>query len=145
IEFPAMKAYDLALLGLVAGIQGDCNRGRVWCELSLQIPSTAFAAVLGDWGLSVNCCGLGEFKSARRAMQDAFALALRHSYDAMLTWLLPVASLLLAHSGQPEQAAEVLGLASSHPLSPIGWSRAWPLIIALHNDLPGRLGTAGFD
>ena len=145
IEFPAMKAYDLALLGLVASMKEEYTRGRVWCEASRQTPSTAFAGVLAHWGLAIACCGLREFESASHAMQEAFALALRHSYDAMLTWLLPVAALHYAHSGDPEQAVAYLGLAHSHPLSPAGWRSAWPLLTALHDDLAGLLGTEAFD
>jgi ATP/maltotriose-dependent transcriptional regulator MalT len=61
-----------------------------------------------------------------------------------MTNSLPVAALVVAKSGQPERAAQILSLAHHHPASQIGWLRHWPSGAAMRAELEGTLGKAAF-
>ena len=137
-NYAPVLTYGTALFSLWAGLTGDAGLSRQYGHESLALPrKDPFILMLANWGLSISHCHLQQYAAARQYLQEAFNQVHTFGSQAMKTWLLPVAAVILAGEGQKERAVELLALASTHPLSPIGWMKQWPLL----NALQARLAT----
>ncbi len=85
--------------------------------------------------------GLGNFDRARE--RACWALAEERSQGIQL-WGLPVFALLVAHDGDLQRAAELLGLIFTHPSTPMGWFENWPMLIDLRAQLAEQLGAEAY-
>ena len=65
-------------------------------------------------------------------------------FPHMITWLMPVAAILLERAGQAVTATELLALSFHHPQSASGWLKKWPLITSLCSSLAQALGEGGY-
>jgi hypothetical protein len=93
-------------------------------------------------GDAIAACGRGDYLSAREHNQEA--LKMPWLTKALMTWYMPVSSVILAHEGEKERAAEIVGLVLTHPLSPSGWIEKWPLFSHLRADLELELGSEAY-
>lgn len=82
--------------------------------------------------MAMTACGLGNFEKASEYARSALK---NEPQTGIRLWILPVFALLLAHDGDFESAAELLGLIFTHPSSATGWLEKWSLI----NDLRVRI------
>ena len=57
---------------------------------------------------------------------------------------IPIAAILAARNGQPQWAAELIGLAFAGPNEWVGWLDKWMLLIETHQQLEVQLGTEAF-
>jgi hypothetical protein len=89
-------------------------------------------------------CGCGDYETARSANLTILRVTYRMRTIARMMWALPTTCLILAHDGQTEQAAALLGLLDNHPASTKGWMNNWPLIAQLRADLETQLGAADY-
>lgn len=86
--------------------------------------------------------GLGNFDRARERACWAMAEELS---QGIRMWNMPIFALLLAHDGDIQRAAELLGLIFTHPASPLGWFENWPLLTDLRTQLAQQLGTEAYE
>jgi predicted ATPase len=143
IKYPVAVSRALAVLSLEAGITGDYLLGKKLAEESLAIPSDdVLGVIFANWSLAVASFGLQA--ASWRYVRAALARAGSFPAPAMMTWLLPVAAVNLAHEGQKERAAQLLALSYAHPLSPKGWMEAWPSLQKLRAELERDLGKEAF-
>ncbi|MCZ7546440.1 MAG: hypothetical protein M5R40_24235 [Anaerolineae bacterium] len=93
--------------------------------------------------VSLAACGLGDFDAARNHIRTGLRImSMDLQLAGTLTICLPTLALILAHEGRRVRAAEVLSLAFSHPVGPVGWMEQWPLLTRLRADLEAELGPA---
>jgi hypothetical protein len=147
---PVEEAFALAVLGVLAGMEEDYERGRQLCEASRSLSrqeapdQDPITLVFGYLGLAVVACGLGEYGQAQRAITVALQEANGLESSAFVTLCLPVAAILLAHEAEPEQAAELLNLALAYPASAPTWMEKWPMLVRLREDLEEELGPGAY-
>lgn len=85
--------------------------------------------------------GLGNFDKALE--QARWAMAEERSQGIQL-WNMPIFALLMAHEGDLQGAAQLLGLSFTHPASPIGWFEKWPMLNKLRTELAEQLGAEAY-
>jgi serine/threonine protein kinase/predicted ATPase/DNA-binding SARP family transcriptional activator len=142
LNYEVAIAYALAISSIMNGTEPEkCAEARQQAEESLAMPvNNGLGIILARWGLVIALCGLDNDEAAWRALQAAIRQARDFKSQAILTWLLPVAALLLARQQQKERAVELLALAAAHPLSPSGWQAQWPSLVEMRTTLEQELG-----
>jgi tetratricopeptide (TPR) repeat protein len=140
ILFPLSEAYGLAVLSLCASLKSDPELGHRLAAESLALDTNLFGEFLVHWALATAHIGLGQMEEAWSQIQVTLAISYRKGWSGNMTWLLPLASLVLAHNEQPERAAELLGLYFNHPLRPLGWAEEWALLDQWQARLQDSLG-----
>ncbi|GAB4515064.1 MAG: hypothetical protein OHK0046_18020 [Anaerolineae bacterium] len=147
---PPEEASALALLGIMAGIEEDYQRGYQLSRAGLDLihsyhQQDPITLSLCHLGLAVSGCGLSYYDTAATSI----LAALRHTNQlrvmAFTTLCLPIVSIILAHTVEMEMAVQVLSLAFSHPVSTAIWMQRWPMLRQLQDDLRLELGNAAFD
>jgi predicted ATPase/DNA-binding CsgD family transcriptional regulator len=98
--------------------------------------------VSGYWGRGLADCGLGRF-NALRAHYPSLVWE-RRDDPAAGTVCLSLEAAVLAHEGEHNRAAALLGLAFNQPPEVTGWLRRWPLIARLRQHLRDELGEDNF-
>jgi LuxR family maltose regulon positive regulatory protein len=73
---------------------------------------------------------------------DGLRLAKSTESTAILMWLLPVTAVILYRQGKVDQAARLLTLISTHPLSQAGWMKKWMLLGEIQAELEQELEAA---
>jgi predicted ATPase/DNA-binding SARP family transcriptional activator/Tfp pilus assembly protein PilF len=142
IAFSNSLAYGLAVSSLLASLQGDYEHGLILASESLNLLANKLGEFQGHWAKAVAHAGLEQARQAWEQSLAAIEIGLRWRLDATTTWVLPSAGITLAQVGQPQRAAEILGLYFNHPLRPSGWAEKWSLL----NDWQTRLeDTLGVD
>jgi tetratricopeptide (TPR) repeat protein len=131
----------LAILSVAAGNYEQALQLALQSEGRTSIPD---GIVLADWALAMVYAGLDQLDKARRHLCQAFASTLFYGWPGAMTWLLPVAVVLLAKAGQRERAVEVAALSSSHELSPQGWKERWELYGQVNDKLARELDPATY-
>ena len=132
------KTMVYTVLGLLAALEEDYAQCWKLCERAdlsrgLRLPTT-------QTGLALAACGLEDYPSARHYFLIAHKEALKEHWPVTIANQLPVAAILLAHDGKPQQAAELLGLALNHPASAKVWMEQLPLLRRLRTKLKNELG-----
>ena len=145
INRPLGQSFILGLLSWIACVQSDYHETQHLCE-QYELASRSEEEYIKYLPLSVADYGLKNLDSAR----NHFYLALqrvqgRKADTGAKTWHLPVAALLIAHDGQLQYAAEILGLAFTHERSATGWLEKWALISQLRENLRQELGQDAYD
>ena len=136
-------AYAEARVGLHESTSGNYMEGRQLGEKSAKNPANhGLGLVLANWGLAVACCGLQVENAAWKAIWEGVRHAQDEESTAMVLWLLPVMAVLLHRQGKSDTAADLLALASSHPLSPTGWMGRWDLLRKTRNELNQEIQNA---
>ncbi|HLW02545.1 MAG TPA: LuxR C-terminal-related transcriptional regulator [Ktedonobacterales bacterium] len=95
-----------------------------------------------QWGLALANCGLGDHAAARQAYAEIFSKQQDGPGSAIVC--LAIEAVARAHQGQPEDAAELLGLAFQRPAWVNGWLHHWPLLTRLRADLCRQLGEEAY-
>lgn len=139
------KTWALTTLGLIACIEEKYREARQLCDQSQALAVRRSSLLFVDWGLSMAACGLAEYDVARKHQYRALQYASATHAIGLMTWCLPVSTILLAHEEQIEWAVTVLGLAFTHPASAIGWMGKWPLLTRLRVELEAELGTEAYE
>ncbi len=121
------------VLSLLASM--DENYAQSWqlCEQAIQWSRVVTG--FSHEGFAIAACGLGEYVTAKEHFLIALKMDAPIHHLLGLTFLLPVAAILLTREGQQEQAVEVLGLAFHHPASAKVWMKQWPLLNRLLDEL----------
>jgi predicted ATPase len=146
LNYEVAIAYALAISSLLTAIEpGLCEAARHQAEESLAMPvNNGLGVILAHWGLCLAHSGLGNDLEARHALQTTLRHARDVKSEAVMSWLLPVAALLLAWAQQKQEAVELIALAAAHPLSPTGWQGRWPLLQEMRVGLEAELGPERF-
>jgi predicted ATPase len=131
----------LALLSVTAGNYERALRLALQSEGRTSIPDRI---VLADWALAMVYTGLDQLDKAMRHLCQAFDSALFYGWPGAMTWLLPVAVVLLSKAGQRERAVEMAALSSSHELSSQGWKDLWELYGQVNDELARELDPATY-
>lgn len=144
INRPMDIGFTLALRGLHACLGGDYATGKAFAEESLTMSGRHFGLIMPSWALAIANCGLAQNDAAWQNAVRAIETASQAGFVAMFTWPLPVMAIVRARAGQKEEAVELLALAQTHPMSPIGWQKAWPLLAETRHYLEAALGAETF-
>jgi predicted ATPase/DNA-binding CsgD family transcriptional regulator len=133
------KGLALIVLGLVACVTEAYARGK---QLGEECRLTASLPVRIVWAhqvLSVASCGLGEYAAAR----GYFEVIVKHltvcRFPYLIKTSLPIAALIRAQEGEPEQAVEWLALAFTSLPNMSGWMEQWPLLTRWRTELEAKL------
>jgi predicted ATPase/DNA-binding CsgD family transcriptional regulator len=142
---PIVKGAALLLQGWVAGLESDyitslqlCTAGQELIAKDSADPRIPFLAHLGLALIAHG--GLGDHQSVRRHGQALLETAVPTRQIAAILSMLPLAAVVLARDGQPEEAVELLALAFTHPTGITGWMDRWSLLTDLRRDLEADLG-----
>ncbi|MBC7871274.1 MAG: AAA family ATPase [Chitinophagaceae bacterium] len=139
------KAFALAALGILAGIDEDYEGCRQLCEASqARLKSDTISVIFSSIGLAIASCGLEDYASAKRHILAALKLVATLRIPAFILLCLPVISVVLAYEAEVERAVELTGLAFTHPTSTLGWMEKWPLLQRLNEDLRAELGVEDY-
>ena len=147
LDFIRVKSGPHLFLGLFAIFKGDYQNGQDKL-VDIHARPRGFSWVdvpLAAWGLAMVHTALGEYEVAQGWLLALLQHGLSMRSNMLLTLALPVAALILAHNGDKQRAAELLGLAFNHPKSATGWMAQWPLLTRLRADLEAELGAAACD
>jgi len=143
INFPLARSTAQAAYRLCASISEGQLLAANGDDKSLPRPGTSLFVVIVHWANALRACGKDE-EAAWEELKTALQCAHDSGYPALATWLLPVAAVLLARKGHPRRATELLALASSHPLSTMGWTDHWAALTEVRARLQEALGSDGF-
>jgi predicted ATPase/DNA-binding CsgD family transcriptional regulator len=94
------------------------------------------------WGEAIVNCGLGHYDAARQCYPSLFIE--RYDDPAPATVCLALEAVIRAQEGEPETAAELLGLAFQQPIWASGWLHCWPLLTRLCAQLAEQLGKEAY-
>ncbi len=136
------EGFAKIVLAHVSCVEGNYHEAQRLAEeaLSLVKPHPVRERFIARV-LAMTACGVGDFKAAseqaRSALKDEPQTGIR-------LWILPVFALLLAHDGDFEAAAELLGLIFTHPASATGWLEKWSLMNDLRMQLAQELGVEAY-
>ncbi len=141
----AEKAFALGLLGVLAGIDTDYERCRQLCEAGQALSQDdIITAIVSHLGLSIACCGVDDYGSAKHYIRAALTQAIALRIPAFCLLCLPVIALVAASEEKLETAVELMALAFTHPDSTLDWIKKWPLISQIEADLQAELGSAEY-
>lgn len=133
-------ALSTAAMGLVESVTGGYEAAKKRAQESLHADErNPWAIFQANFVLAIACCGLGEDAAAWQYIHTIFAKMVRPMPETLVLWPLPVAAILLARQNQKEQAVELLAMGLTHPLSPTGWQKKWPLLTELRTTLENDL------
>jgi len=119
---PSFRAgFALTLLGCVALTEGKSDEAHRLLEESITIyraigPRSGAGFGWSEAVLGYAACEQGDYGQAYRHLGEALRIGLDTGTVIPLLWALPGLALLLAKSGEMEQAVELWALASSYPL-----------------------------
>lgn len=134
------KSYAYSILSLCASISADSGLGQEMSEKSRLLTAPFYYRIMSNWAHAVSSSAMGDEEAAWDSLQNALQQVHESKFPAMITWLMPVAAILLARVQQPELAAELLALSFHHPQSASGWLEHWSPIKALRKSLQEELG-----
>lgn len=135
------KAFALAALGILAGIDEDYEGCRQLCEASqARLKSDTISLIFSSLGLAIANCGLEDYAAAKRHILAALKLVATLRIPSFILLCLPVVSVVLAYEAEAEEAVELMGLAFTHPTSTLGWMEKWPLLQRMYADLRDEMG-----
>lgn len=140
--FPQTLA--MSVLGWLAAVAEDYEGARTLCREALALapdPNVGFIALLGQ---AMAACGLGEIEEAEVRLRDTLGLRSPMRTEKVLCCCLPVTALLRVACGAHAEAAALLGLAFTHPMSPTGWMERWPLLAHGRAEVEAALGPEPF-
>jgi DNA-binding SARP family transcriptional activator/predicted ATPase len=138
IRYAILTAFASAVLALVHGVDGDYVSSRRLGEESLAIPANHGVGIIwANWALALSHCNQRQYDQAWSYLQVALRAIPLHGSLPSTKWLLPVAAVILAHTGREEAAVELLALVAGDPISTTGWMSKWSLLV----DLQARLQT----
>ena len=146
-EFSRMLEYDASyiVLGLVACMKEAYQDARdMFPQGYNKATHVAFCRYRYDLCFAIVACGLEDEEGSITYTIGMLKFALKAGTLGLLTWSLPVGAVLLARRNQNNFAAELLGLAFTHPKSATGWMEKWPLLTRLRAQLETELGTDGY-
>ena len=134
----------LAIQSFGVSLAGDYQNGRALSEQA-GLSHHGDNALWIDWGLALAACASGD----DRAGGDTLRIILREATDDFTSvtfrWLcLPLGAIWSARAGQPERAAELLGLTRAGPTGLTGWLDHWSLFADMRRQLEFQLGAAAF-
>jgi len=130
-----------ATFSLLHSINGDYELAKRLGQQDLNNPlNDKFGFILSHWSLALAHTGLQENELAWEAIKQAVKHTNEYDAPAILTWILPVTAVLLANEGQTEHAVTHLALAYTHPQSPTGWLKQWPLLAECQKQCQQQLG-----
>jgi tetratricopeptide (TPR) repeat protein len=112
------EAAALCNLGEIARLQGDNLVARQYCQKALEIyleidDTRSVALIKGNLGHVASA--LGDYAAALSCYREALEIAMKLQAAPRILECLCGWAGVLAHTGQSEQALELLGSASSHP------------------------------
>lgn len=139
--FSSSEGDARGVLGATACLEENYELGKQLGEQADQLvrwPENALR--ISDWTLSLACCGLGDYATARHYVAELRKLGNTHHSVLSLTLSLTIYAVILAHEGDKERAVELLALLFAHPLSALGWLDQWPLLTRLRDQLKADLG-----
>lgn len=133
----------LTTLILLASMRGSYAEARQIHQSGFKQHRHDFFYIIQQ-GLAVAACGLGDYQTAIYHL--LIVLKDEESVDnhAVIKSALPIATILLAHDSEKEQAVELLGLTFTQPNNLTGWLEKWPLMTQLRADLETNLGSEAF-
>jgi predicted ATPase/DNA-binding CsgD family transcriptional regulator len=132
---PTVRRQVQTIFGYLALVGGDDQKAQFLFEDILSAKTSPESSL----GLTFAVCGLGDYSSASRHLQDALQTSPPYRNPVMMILCVPAAALILAHEGEPERAMELLALAFHHPASPIKLLEKWQQITDLRTALETQL------
>lgn len=138
------RYWGQATLGLLASMAEDYEESARLCKQVIATAGKSWMADLATWGLSMAACGLDDFEAAREYLHMSAKLHVTIHGMPGIVGCFPVAAAILAHRGEGIRAAELLGLAFTHPIRASGWMEKWPLLARLRADLERSLGPESY-
>lgn len=145
------QAVGFALIGIVAGIDGDYEQCHQLCDASfnliLQDPSfqDPITSIFANIGLSIAACGLQDYHAVQHHILVAINIASTFEIPVFIVMCLPIVAIWFAHQVERVQAVELLSLAFNHATSKSNWMQNWLLLRELQHDLQSELGIAAYD
>ncbi|NDJ84889.1 MAG: tetratricopeptide repeat protein [Chloroflexi bacterium] len=135
------KPYALCLLALVATLHGDHVTAKAHCEEAVAAAGQESPAQALTHGcLAILAANQDDWRAARKHLRAQLKIKRKDRKPLGFPAPLAVGAILANQDGDFVQAAELLALAFTHPLSPNGWLAAWPRITALRAELERKLG-----
>jgi predicted ATPase/DNA-binding CsgD family transcriptional regulator len=140
VNHPEFTAYALAMSGVLASLEERYTEAWELLSEAKQLANYTSSIEALEWGLPLAACGLEDYETADAANRRALQFARRLNAPGRYLWHLPAACVILAHKGEIERTAEMLGLVFTHPASAPAWMEKWPLLARLRTDLEMQLG-----
>lgn len=138
---------SLCVLSIIASLDGGYENSSRFLERSMPLSyRNPVDHEFLEWADAILACGVGNYARAARALSALLRRAEapeRTLNIAMRT--LPIAAILFAQAGRPEDSAEILSLAHIYSDDLIGWASRWHVTATLRRDLEAKLGTQAFD
>ncbi len=137
VKAPGEQGFARIVLGHLACVEERYHEAKMIAEeaLALVQPNQARERFIIRI-LAMAACGLGDFDQARHHLR---ALLVQETRPGTRLLCIPLWAILLAHEGRLQWAAELLGLAFTHPASARGWLEHWPLLTRLRAQLTAQL------
>ncbi|MCL4263126.1 MAG: protein kinase [Anaerolineae bacterium] len=140
-DYAIAAAFTAGMHAVSSSLQGQYRVSRQLAQESLAITGNhGLGIIVANWALAMVACHEETYPEARTFIWAALDLAQQGQYVAAKVWLLPVTAVILAATGEDEQALELLSLAYHHPLSQIGWWDQWPPLAELTPRLQAEVG-----
>ncbi len=140
-DYAIAVAFTAGMRAFLSSIQGQNRTARQLAQESLAIPGNhGLGVILANWALAVAASNDHMYPKARASLWAALDMAQQGQYVAAKVWLLPVTAVILAATGEEEQALELLSLAYHHPLNQIGWWDHWSPLAKLTSRLQAEVG-----
>ncbi len=141
-NYARTRALPQALLGLIMSMRGEYRAARNLYEQSA--PAHPIFDLLNQLGVAIAACGLGENDQAIRDLCKALKNVLEYHFPTLQRMCIAVAGMLAARAGQPEQAAELQGLAYAAPQELTGWMDHWSLLDEVQRQIIADIGDTAF-
>ena len=135
--------HSQQLRSLIACMHNNHDHLRKLLQTGMSDKKIEFFKSTDAWVDAVVAASLNDYHTAKQSMEAAFRLF--EGNNAGLTWCLPVAAIIAAHEGDEKNAAELLGLAYTHPASATSWMEKWPLLTDLRKQLRDALGVKRYE
>ena len=144
INSPNPKMLALGLLSWISGIDEAYSKARELAQegLSSGAVPDLFVAQLG---MAIAATGLEAYDVARENMQTLLSTDSLYHSPVGYTSCLPVLAALYANQDEVARAVQILALAFTHPMSPVGWIEKWLLLERLQTQLKRKLGSKVYE
>lgn len=148
---PVNHAMALSLLGIVAGVEEDYERGLQLAEACINVLdeneayTDSIVLMLSYLCFAISCCGVQRYREARMSTIAGLQIATDLKIPSFITLYLPIVSILLAYDADTEQAVRILSLAYSHPASTPNWMKQWSLLTTLDTGFRKELGKDAYE